>query len=51
MTLVGGAHQLRRLIPPSAARKIVRRKVDKLWANDAYRELQEAQMRHLDSER
>jgi lauroyl/myristoyl acyltransferase len=46
-SLVGGAHQLRRLIPASAARKIVRRKVDKLWSNDAYRELQEAQMRHL----
>jgi len=46
-TLVGGAHQLRRLIPASAAPVIVRRRVDKLWSNDAFRELQEAQMRHL----
>lgn len=45
--LVGGLHQLRRLVPASAAPGIVRRKVDKLWSNDAYRELQEAQMRHL----
>jgi lauroyl/myristoyl acyltransferase len=46
-SLVSAAHQLRRLVPASAAPGIVRRKVDKLWTNDAYRELQEAQMRHL----
>jgi hypothetical protein len=45
--VLGNVHQLRRLIPASAAPLIVRRKVDKLWTNDAYRELQESQMRHL----
>jgi lauroyl/myristoyl acyltransferase len=46
-SLVSSAHQLRRLIPPSVARAYVRRRVDKLWSIDAYRELQEAQMRHV----
>jgi lauroyl/myristoyl acyltransferase len=46
-SVVSAAHELRRLIPPSVARAYVRRRVDKLWTIDAYRELQEAQMRHV----
>ncbi|RNL61231.1 hypothetical protein EFK50_17850 [Nocardioides marmoriginsengisoli] len=46
-SLVSAAHELRRLIPPSVARAYVNRRVDQLMEIDAYRELQEAQMRHL----
>ncbi|MCW2785465.1 MAG: hypothetical protein JWP74_1982 [Marmoricola sp.] len=42
-----GVHQLRRLVPASALPGIVRRRVDKLWENDDFRALQEAQMREL----
>lgn len=46
-SLLGNVHQLRRLIPASVAPRIVRRRAAKLMEIPAYRELQEAQMRHL----
>ncbi|RNL61230.1 hypothetical protein EFK50_17845 [Nocardioides marmoriginsengisoli] len=39
--------RVRGLVPAAALPGIVRRRIDRLWANDAYRELQEAQMRHV----
>ncbi|HEX4190609.1 MAG TPA: hypothetical protein VHZ06_06395 [Marmoricola sp.] len=42
-----GVHQVRRVIPPALLRSMARKRVEQLWENDAYRELQEAQMRFL----
>lgn len=38
---------VRRLVPVSRLPAVVERKVDRLWANDAYRLAQEGQMRYL----
>jgi lauroyl/myristoyl acyltransferase len=40
-------HQLRRLAPPRAVPALVKRRLDKVWENDAFRAEQEAEMRFL----
>lgn len=47
MRLLQQRERLRWLVPPSQAPALVRRKIDRLWAVDAFREQQEAQMRFL----
>lgn len=47
MSILGQRERLRWLVPPAQAPAVVRRRIDRLWSNDAFREQQERQMRFL----
>jgi lauroyl/myristoyl acyltransferase len=44
---IDAIQRVRGLVPAAVLPGLVRRRIDKLWADDAYRELQEAQMRYV----
>ncbi len=45
--MLQNVHQLRRLVPPAVVPTVVRRRLDKIWENDAFRAEQESEMEFL----
>lgn len=45
--MLQNVHQVRRLVPPAVVPTVVRRRLDKIWDNDAFRAEQESEMEFL----